>query len=1147
MDMKRILLFILLIVTLTPLLGSNVKITSAPYIDLESLLPNNMATIYLDVEWDNSWRDKENWDAVYIFLKYKKSTDVAWSHVLLRDAFHVVSSGYTYFTAKDPANGADKSTGIFVYRDAMGGGKSKVTLELQWKYDINNLTYDDLFNGISIEASAIEMVYIPKGPFRPGDQYSKYCFQKPYRQILPEDDLIKPETSISGGTWINSKPENLNPLYDDRAPNKVCDHDNDPRTSGVINSVWVARDPGFASVIFDFKAKKEVKYVAMELYGNPAATWMVAGGTKRNNKFTWKTLGTFGPDLAPINSIQTYPATQAIPLTTTGSYQYYKVELTLQNSSVRPYVWTISMTEKNLAESTDDAYIIDGPGNSITFNNTLGLNTKDGALTGMLDVNYAVGFEGFYAMKYEMSQRQYVDFLNKLVIEEQKWRTIGEALTGLEMGDYVYGSGNHKTPVCRNGIVVGALQDNRYAFACNLNSAGENNLYNQADDGMDIACNFLSPRDMVAYAAWSGLRPLSELEYEKMGHQTIDSVSGNVPTFPIKGYAWGNATAKLPSGNSFSNAGKEAEQLSSANINAGGIVAGPTRVGSFTSGSGEGPHITGASYYGVMELSGNLAEIYYRSEPKKVILHQSLLSHGKGYLTNGDMPTDLNAYWGDPANSTYGESLILRGGSFAGIAERARFADRGETNGYANSVNKKDSTVTFRLGHSVTAYQTKGSDYKPSTTLMNENGVYAPEGTTIYDTVCTGSDYTIVGSNPVANGLKPSGEVRYAWYCMMNNNGRWIMMEGKNEKDLKLTAADLDHYSTTYRTYSYKRRFYTPTSYSETGVVELRVGTNRPFTRDKEEILQASNQINGILVESAPNATFEWYSTINGKKKSLPAFYTTNVSSYMSVVRDSFPLAGNGSLTCMVTTKELGCKKEVTVPFKIIARPTSGTNSNTFLVSNCGAPVVDTRDGQIYTTVMINGQCWMAENMRFIGENGRVGGQSYCYSPIDPKGTTYGVCYYTYQSVMDAVCPEGWVIPNANDVEKLQTFANNGGADFYGGYRLRSGNFWTFARDDARHYNNYIYAKEWNHGKNPTGLQVGFNTLGFGLMGGGYSGGNPLSSPDSYNGAFFMVRNPGATWNPVWNLMYYEGLFKPWSTSSYHAPVRCILKSTSVD
>ena len=115
-------------------------------------------------------------------------------------------------------------------------------------------------------------------------------------------------------------------------------------------------------------------------------------------------------------------------------------------------------------------------------------------------------------------------------------------------------------------------------------------------------------------------------------------------------------------------------------------------------------------------------------------------------------------------------------------------------------------------------------------------------------------------------------------------------------KTCSLTAADLDHNSRAYRTFSYKRRIYTPTQYSESGIVTLRVGTNSPFTRDKEECIQKNNQINGVLVESLPVATFKWYGRIGDKRKDLAPFYTTNYSSYMSVIRDSFPDAGSGEL-----------------------------------------------------------------------------------------------------------------------------------------------------------------------------------------------------------------------------------------------------------
>lgn len=1124
--------------------AGNVKITSAPYIDLENLTSNSVAVIEMSVAWDNSWRDSHNWDAVYVFLKYKKSTDVGWSHVLLRDRAHVLTDGFTYYATGDPVSGAqDKSTGLFIYRDAVGSGQSEVDMQLKWNYTKNGLTFQDLMDGISIEAMAIEMVYIPKGPFRPGDQFAKNGFQKNDRQILPEWDLITPSTKVYLGSWYNSDADRFSPMDDDQNPEQVCDQDNDPR--GTTYSVWRSREPGSPTIIFDFGSKKIVRYAAMELYGNPVSSWMIEGATDKNNRpNVWHTLGTFTSAQAPLNSNQAYPATQAVKLPNTGSYRFYRVTLNMPNASTYPYVRTISMTEKDLAELTNDAYIIDGPGNVVNFNNTRGLGIKERTdVSGTLHGSYAVGFEGFYAMKYEISQRQYVDFLNKLTGDEQKLRTIGDDLDKLTMGDYVYGAGNHKSPVCRNGIVVGAEQDNRYAFACNLTPGGSNSKgYNEADDGENIACNFLSPRDMLAYAAWCGLRPLSELEYEKMGHQTVDSLTGKVPAFPVRGYAWGNATAQFPSGDSFSDKGKPSEKLVGANVNIGGNASGPARVGSFNNGTAGQPQSSGASFYGVMELSGNLAEIYYRSEPGKIVLYQELISHGRGGLENGEMPTALRSYWGNPdvTDGSFGRSLILRGGSFASSAsERARLADRGEENGYTGDISRKDSTVTFRLGHSVTAYEW---DYYPDTWIRSENNREVHEGQEAVDTVCTGTGYTITGSDPEAEGVMPSGEIRYVWYRMMEGSGLWEIMEGKNQKDLHLTAADLEHYSYDPRTYIYKRRFYTPTQYSESGSVRLLVETNAPFSLDGKEVLNASNQINGVLVESRPQATFKWYGEVGGVRKDLAPFYTTNYSSYMSVIRDSFPNAGTGKLVCEVTTKRMGCKKEVVVPFIVQARPTSGVAPTAVTITNCGRVVVnDSRNNELYTTVRIGKQCWMAENMRYFKE-----GLDVRYSPVDSQGKTYGIEYRTDWGTASQVCPDGWTLPTIADMNTLIDYANNGGDDSYGAYRLKAGNFWSEARDNRDGYHDYIYAKEWNGRQNPDRLEPCFNSLGFGLMGGGHNAYNPNTN-SGYSEAWMQVRNENGG-QYMYRLYHTNANFYNWTTSSgYFIPVRCILKATSVD
>ncbi len=821
--------------------ASNVRITEAPWVDVDNLsYSSRKATVYMTVEWENSWRDNQNWDAVYIFLKSKRVTDIAWSHVLLRDNFHVLSAGYDYFMAKNPAGGSDNSVGIFIYRSKKGSGTSKVELELEWNYGLQGLARADFVNGLQYEAFAIEMVYIPKGPFRPGDLASNYTFRKTARQILPAWDLVTPETLMTKD-WMNSNPLAYDPNYEYNDPTALCNRDNSQGTSFWI-SVETKNALETPYIMLDLKSEKVIKYVALELINQDVVSWELIGLVKNGNRYTQTPLATFTTNQRSWTSPQTYPIIAAQPVLTTSNqlntkaFRYYRVQFNLRNNDVRAFVRSFSMTDKDLSQFTEDSYIIDGNATTFPFGatwNQLSVSGKNfGNDVTVGNASYAAGFEGFFAMKYEISQRQYVDFLNKLTSAEQRLRTIGNALDDLSLGDYVYGA-SHKQPSCRNGIVVGAMQDNRFAFACNLNPT---NLYNQSDDGDNIACNYLSPKDMLAYASWSGLRPMSELEYEKMGRQTIDSLSGKVPLYTLNSYAWGNATVKLPSSSTISGNGMASEKLAGANINTGNKVAGPVRSGSFAAGTDISALNSGASYYGVMELSGNLAEIYYRSEPGRSFLSQDLGSHGRGTLSGGEMHSDLNGFWTTPTTEAYAASLILRGGHFRSESNRARLGDREEVSSYVlATLNRKDSTVTFRLGHSVTAYQTGNTTYYPSTWIQAQNGIRATAGVTAYDTICSGTGsytYKITGSDPRTEGMVPTGEMRYVWYSTPGN-GIWTMMEGKNTKDLTLNKTELDHYSANFRTYSFKRRIYTPTQYSESGVVSVKVGTNRPFTRDK--------------------------------------------------------------------------------------------------------------------------------------------------------------------------------------------------------------------------------------------------------------------------------------------------------------------------
>ena len=100
----------------------------------------------------------------------------------------------------------------------------------------------------------------------------------------------------------------------------------------------------------------------------------------------------------------------------------------------------------------------------------------------------------------------------------------------------------------------------------------------------------------------------------------------------------------------------------------------------------------------------------------------------------------------------------------------------------------------------------------------------------------------------------------------------------------------------------------------------------------------------------------------------------------------------------------------------------------------CGDVITDIRDGQTYTTVLIGGQCWMAENLN-IGKmipgtstqtnNGTI--EKYCYNDVSNNCDTYGGLYqwdemmqYTTVESSQGICPTGWHLPSDLEIKTLE-------------------------------------------------------------------------------------------------------------------------------
>ena len=121
--------------------------------------------IELDVSWENSWRTSaspNNWDAVWLFAKYRLTSGTLWEHATLSsvNGDHVAPTGSQVSAVSD-------GKGIFLYRDADGFGNNDFNnLQMLWDYGIDGLADND---SVEICVYAVEMVYVPQGDFTLGD------------------------------------------------------------------------------------------------------------------------------------------------------------------------------------------------------------------------------------------------------------------------------------------------------------------------------------------------------------------------------------------------------------------------------------------------------------------------------------------------------------------------------------------------------------------------------------------------------------------------------------------------------------------------------------------------------------------------------------------------------------------------------------------------------------------------------------------------------------------------------------------------------------------------------------------------------------------------------------------------------------------
>ncbi len=285
--------------------------------------------------------------------------------------------------------------------------------------------------------------------------------------------------------------------------------------------------------------------------------------------------------------------------------------------------------------------------------------TWGGDQIGPVPASFPKGVSAYYVMRYEISQEQYTDFLNTLTRSQQNSRTGTDISSGEFSNNYVMC--NSAIMTLRNGIAclgTGHGTVDPIAFYCDYNG---NQVFNEFDDGQNIACNYLNWEDGMAYLDWAGLRPITELEFEK-------SCRGN-STYTAEEFPWGTETPTVAS-LTINNSGETGESVDNSgdglcNYLQEVLVSGPLRCG-FAATSTTTRVQAAASYYGIMEMAGNLSE-------RSITVGST---QGRAFTgLNGDGELDVN---GDAnvANWPDANGQSARGGNFRRNAERMKVSTR---------------------------------------------------------------------------------------------------------------------------------------------------------------------------------------------------------------------------------------------------------------------------------------------------------------------------------------------------------------------------------------------------------------------------------------------------------------------------------------
>jgi len=664
--MQKIIVTVILVLGSTSLLASNLQITRGPEI---IGVTADRVIVEFDMSWENSWRlnHPNNWDAAWVFMKYRIDAQ-NFKHANLHATAGIATRpGNTpniveYGTSRRP-DGTEVNVGVFIYRsqDHTWGDMVLNQVRLNWDIRGTGITEETV---LSVRVFAIEMVYVPEGAFQIGDEWS-YDYFVMWGDTLMNSTFTPWAGTAAAANSFTNQP-NLIPRFTSNTTVETGATGFVASASNIngVNVPWFAFDRNVSSGSHWHTTQVETwHWLQVEIPSPVRATWGIFSTHSAamgnygirgfyidgsNDGVGWTRIHGDREYVYPSTTVYKFGRNNftniPIAFDQPGNYRFYRFHF------YAPFVVVYDIQLFGAGEERINRITSESQP-SVYFaglNNAAypAINTTPALPANLQPIapGFPKGFQAFYVMKHEVTQAAWVDFLNCLTWDQQH-------RIASNPGAAPNAALNNITPFS----VVGTNLLQPW-YGANTTNGGAGALHRMniriRERGMDGPAVFgvgqwvttsveqedeegnmvmvpwsgwhwdheihggnipmfnLAWTDITAYLDWAGLRPMTELEYEK-------AARGNQPRVREE-YAWGQpflpsraasvTDRNLPTEAPLPLVANYAHVDPAAAAHTAAIAAyWPVRAGSFARETTTRAE-AGASFWGILNLSDNVPE-----------------------------------------------------------------------------------------------------------------------------------------------------------------------------------------------------------------------------------------------------------------------------------------------------------------------------------------------------------------------------------------------------------------------------------------------------------------------------------------------------------------------------------------------------------